>query len=291
MSPSLTEVRPTGTDYLDLVTRLLQQARRREPDGGLWEAADQQWWWRIDQRDEPTLQAFWCDGSDPQVGAAFTRWPRVLGVDLLGADATVTAQLDRLTAWLGERLTALDPGAVEMALRVDDTPRIASVEALGFTATGEVFRTGWLASEHRPAVPPLPAGYRLVSYEGGPHPMVARNGEHVAARLAQCSLYRPDCDLAIRDSSGACAAYALFWPDPVTGVGLVEPMRVEDAHQGRGLGRVLLAAGLDRLAAAGATRLKVTFEVANSPAVRLYTGAGFVPAFASTSYVRRSAHP
>ncbi len=63
----------------------------------------------------------------------------------------------------------------------------------------------------------------------------------------------------------------------MTGVGLVEPMRVEDAHGGRGLGRVLLRAGLDRLAAAGCTRLKVSFDPSNTAAARLYLGAGFRP--------------
>jgi GNAT superfamily N-acetyltransferase len=49
----------------------------------------------------------------------------------------------------------------------------------------------------------------------------------------------------------------LFWFDPVTLVGLVEPMRVEDEYQRRGLARVLVTNGLDRLARNGAHRLKV----------------------------------
>jgi ribosomal protein S18 acetylase RimI-like enzyme len=53
-------------------------------------------------------------------------------------------------------------------------------------------------------------------------------------------------------------------------------MRVEDAHAGQGLARHLLDAGLRALTARGCTRLKVSFEPANTPAARLYTGAGFV---------------
>ena len=48
-------------------------------------------------------------------------------------------------------------------------------------------------------------------------------------------LYRRDLDLAVV-AGDEVAGYALFWPDPVTGVGLVEPMRVEDEHAGKGLG-------------------------------------------------------
>ncbi len=45
-------------------------------------------------------------------------------------------------------------------------------------------------------------------------------------------MYRADLDLAVYAPNGDIAAYGLFWADPVTGVGLVEPMRTEDAYQG-----------------------------------------------------------
>jgi predicted N-acetyltransferase YhbS len=104
--------------------------------------------------------------------------------------------------------------------------------------------------------------------------MVARNGELVEQRLRQCSLYDPALDLAVEAGDGTVAGYALCWFDRTTGVGLVEPMRVEDAYHRRGLGRMLLTHGLDRLARRGATRLKVGFE--SDPARSLYLGAGFV---------------
>ena len=81
-----------------------------------------------------------------------------------------------------------------------------------------------------------------------PHPMRRRSGDEVETRLRQCSLYRPDLDLAVETGGGDTAGYALFWLDPVTEVGLLEPMRVEDAYQRRGLARSLLTEGLDRLA-------------------------------------------
>ena len=71
----------------------------------------------------------------------------------------------------------------------------------------------------------------------GPHPMRQRNGEEVEARLRQCSLYDAALDLAVEAPDGQTAGYALFWFDPVTTVGLVEPMRVEDAFQRRGIAR------------------------------------------------------
>lgn len=120
--------------------------------------------------------------------------------------------------------------------------------------------------------------------------MIPRNGAHVAERLRECSLYRPDLDLCIEAPNGDVAAYGLFWADPVTRVGLVEPMRTEDRHQDRGLGKHLLCAGLERLTQAGCTRLKVTYLEGNEPARLLYVGAGFTPRTRSETY-RRSPDP
>jgi GNAT superfamily N-acetyltransferase len=113
------------------------------------------------------------------------------------------------------------------------------------------------------------------SHAGGSSaPMIARNGELVEPRLRQCSLYDPPLDLAVEDADGRVAGYALFWFDHTTLVGLLEPMRVEDDYRRRGLARMLLTTGLDRLARAGARRLKVGFET--DAARNLYLCAGFV---------------
>ena len=140
---------------------------------------------------------------------------------------------------------------------------------------------------NRPDVASLPEGFALVDRAQemtGPHPMRRRSGEGVDARLRQCSLYDPALDIAVETDDGETAGYALFWFDPVTKVGLVEPMRVEDAYQRRGLARAMLTAGLDRLAKRGASHLKVGYgtDVARG----LYIGAGFRVTSTSRSYSR-----
>jgi GNAT superfamily N-acetyltransferase len=232
---------PVGQDYLQLVSRLLQDARTAEPDGGVWEAAD-----------------------------------------LLGTDAAVAKHGDVL--WDAVREGFADR-ETQMIIRDDDASRIAAAEEAGFKATSELLATGWMDVENRSIPPSLPAGMRIAPFAGGAHPMVARNGEHVAQRLAECPLYRADLDLALRDGD-KLAGYAIFWADPVTGVGLLEPMRIEDAYQGRGLSKALIAAGLDRLAAAGCTRLKVGWDLDNEPAVRLYTWAGFRARYTERNWIR-----
>ena len=144
----------------------------------------------------------------------------------------------------------------------------------------------------RPGVAPLPDGFVLVDRveaASRPHPMRRRSGEEVEARLRRCSLYDSSLDLAVETADGETAGYALFWFDPVTKVGLVEPMRVEDEYLRRGLARAMLTAGLDRLARRGASRLKVGY--ATDVARALYVGAGFRVSETSRSYRRRRTPP
>ena len=137
-----------------------------------------------------------------------------------------------------------------------------------------------MPTSRRAAVSSLPEGFELVSrldVPQRPHHMIARNGERVASLLAECSLYRPELDLAVYASDGRVAGYGLFWSDPVTGVGMVEPMRTEDEFQNMGIARHVLTSGLERLARSGCSRLKVAFHEGNEHAKRLYLSAGFQP--------------
>lgn len=59
--------------------------------------------------------------------------------------------------------------------------------------------------------------------------------------------------------------------------GLVEPIRTEDDHQRRGLARHVLTAGIERLAEAGARRIKICYEPGNPASSHLYLSVGFQP--------------
>ena len=50
-----------GPRYLRLATRLLQQMRLASPTGGIWEAADVQWWSREERPTDRDGQLFWLD--------------------------------------------------------------------------------------------------------------------------------------------------------------------------------------------------------------------------------------
>jgi predicted N-acetyltransferase YhbS len=278
------ELRASRLDYLRLVTELLQRARLADPEAGLWEAADLQWWWRMPRRSDSIDQLFWVDDEGPVAAAVLTDWRGAWGCDAIVVRGVTAPAL--ATVWEGAfgAIDALGVDAVDVLVRDDDDALLGVLAAHGFVA-GDRSGTTWMDADDRPAAAPVPDGFVLVDRaleRAGPHPMRRRNGDGVEERLRQTSLYEPSLDLAIETGDGEVAGYALFWLDPVTGVGLVEPMRVEEAYQRRGLARALLTEGLDRLAARGARRLKVGYgtEIARE----LYLSAGFRPAHTDTSY-------
>jgi len=279
------EVRASGLEYLTLATQLLQRARIADPDAGLWEAADLQWWWRTPRRSDAVEQTFWLDDNGPAAALVLTEWR-----GRWGCDPIVVPRAGLLPVVWAHAVEAIETlERVETLVRDDDAELIELVTGSGFARGDETSGATWLDAVDRPPVARLPGGFGLVdrTRTAGPHPMRRRNGDAVEDRLRQTSLYDPWLDLAVETETGETAGYALFWLDPVTQVGLLEPMRVEDAYQRRGLARALLTEGLSRLADRGALRFKVGY--ATEPARRLYTGAGFRVAETSTSYVRSTA--
>jgi ribosomal protein S18 acetylase RimI-like enzyme len=279
------EVRASGLEYLALATELLQRTRLADADAGVWEAADVQWWWRTPRGSDEIDQLFWMDEEGPVAGVLLTEWERGWGCDLVVVPGASTLPLSTVWARVLEAIGAsrLDP--VEVLARDDDVELLGLLADAGFAAGDDRSGMTWMNAHDRPDVAALPEGFVLVDRAreiAGPHPMRRRSGEGVETRLRQCSLYDPTLDLAVEAADGRVAGYALFWFDPVTGVGLVEPMRVEDEYQRRGLARAMLTAGLDRLAARGARRLKVGYgtDVARA----LYVGAGFRVTATTRSY-------
>jgi GNAT superfamily N-acetyltransferase len=282
-------VRASGLDALGLVTELLQRARVEDPEAGLWEAADFQWWWRTARRSDSVEQSFWLDERGPVAAVLLTDWVRSWGLDpivLPGADRSLVdlvwqAGIDRAND------PALRREPVESLIRDDDAAAVEHLTAAGFEPTAERGGVTWMEAGARPAAEAPAPGFTLIdrgSSPAGPSWLQQRSGADAEARLQQVSLYDPSLDLAIRAPDGAIAGYAVFWFDPVTKVGLLEPMRVEEAWQRRGLARSLLTNGLDRLARKGATRLKVSWG--SPPGRELYLGAGFRQSMSDMSYRR-----
>src|SRR6266540_2185543 len=192
------EMCASGLEYLALATQLLQRVRLADPEAGVWEAADLQWWWRTPRLSDAIDQLFWIDDEGPVAGLVLTDWHRAWGCDPIIVPGVSAVSLPTVWARAVEAIDSLGLEAVEVLARDDD--------------------------------------FELLDLLAG-------------------------------------AGYAVFWFDPVTEVGMVEPMRVEDAYQRRGLARAMLTTGLARLVKRGARRLKVGY--ATDVARGLNVGAGF----------------
>jgi hypothetical protein len=281
-------VQALGSEALALAMQLLHRVRLEDPTAGVWEAADLAWWAGRPRPSDQIDQLFWIDDEGPVAAALLTDWTRTWGLDLIVVPGTPAGL--RAEAWMAG-LAALEDRAidnVEMLLRDDDVELVALATSAGFEPTEDGGGATWMDAAARPAAPAPPDGFVLgdrLQFNEGSHWLVARNGPAVEERLRSVSLYDPTLDLTIRTASGETAGYALFWFDGVTRVGLLEPMRTEAAWQRRGLARSLIGAGLERLAARGATRFKVGY---GSDAGRaLYLGAGYRLHHLETTYARR----
>ncbi len=279
----------SGLDRLSATTRILQRARIADPRGGMWEAADVQWW-RGRPRDTDDLALpVWYDDVGPVAACGLTATGESWQVDVFAQPTgTDVAAVWATTMDIAERHHR---GPLEMLVHDDDELLINLARRSGFVATNDLSGTAWMDVGARPRVEQVD-GFTLVDRRTQydvPHPMIARNGPTIESRLSECSLYDPTLDLAVLDHRGTLAGYALFWFDATTSVGLLEPMRVEEGFQRRGLARVLLTNGVERLSAKGAQRIKVGFSTEGARA--LYLGCGFVQTSSDLHLVRGIATP
>jgi len=287
-------VNVSGRDGLAVVARLLQRSRLEHPTDGVWEAADLYWWWRSPRASDELAQPVWLDEvGDPVAACMFTEWQDSWTCDPIVLPSRTEDLLAVVMAAAGERLDAGEVTSdVVMAVPDGDERWQGLAAQHGFAAGEDRHAVLWMDAAVAPAITALPDRYVLanrVERAALAHHFDVKYSGDEQARLAASPLYRRDLDLCVVEDDGQVAGYGLFWFDPATRVGMVEPMRTEDAHQGRGLARAILTTGLSRLVAAGAERLKISVEVGNAPAEHLYTSVGFVPTRIDTGFVRHLA--
>jgi GNAT superfamily N-acetyltransferase len=275
------EVYRVGTEYLEAATALLQRVRSVHPTKGLYEAADIHWWWRTSRSTDSLGQLFWFDHIGcPEAAVIVTDWGDGIALDpIVMPDATPDWVAQVIKRGLAHASTfGFETVEVEID-RADHVLREVLVSH-GFAIKEDGLVETWLAADTRPEISPLHEDYRLSSRLNPisrPHHLIKRSGPAVEQRLLQTSLYRPDLDLVIFDRQDSVSAYGLFWYDPRTATGLVEPLRTEDDHQRRGLARHILTTGIGLLAKAGAERIKICFEPDNPASRGLYLSVGFEP--------------
>lgn len=291
MTPStfVSEEPVDGYTAMLAASDLLLAVRARDPLAGQWEPGDVQWWYATEPKLASATNSIWRDRNGLPIAVSLEaiyaeeqgQPPRV-DVDVLGdLDEGSPARRLVLPAML-ERLAdpAFHPAAI-VAMSVDgrDEDLAERLRAIGFAeAPDDRLDAMGRSTLTLEAPTPLPDGYRFADGNdpaAGPHHLISRNGPEVHERLLRCPLHGPQFDLRIVGPGGDVAAYCLLWRDGATGVGHFEPVRTEPEHQRRGLGGALMAEGIRRLAAAGATIAKVDTYANNPAAIALYSRAGF----------------
>lgn len=275
--------------YLRAATDLLQRARKAHPTFGVWEAADFQWWWRKQRPSDRLPQLFWRDGHSGHLVGAATRtdWRGRIALDIIAMPDTDAETMQMF--WSRGLQLVSDTRDVDVFVNTKDEIARGSLIGAGFAASGELGTSAWLA-DGIVAEASLARGYRLVSRadqcSSSHHLDSERSGFDVEDRLRQTSLYRPDLDLCVTSKSGEVCAFGLFWCDPESGVGFVEPMGTKEGHRRKGLARHILAEGIARLRHAGSTRIKINYENGNEASSKLYTDTGFQPTMTATGFTR-----
>src|SRR3954469_12975503 len=101
-----------GLGRLDAMTTVLQRARLADPLGGMWEAADVQWWWRRPRATDELALPVWFDEVGPVAAAGLTAWEDTWQADVFAGPSSVdeedvwAATLDA-TGHRGEALRVL----------------------------------------------------------------------------------------------------------------------------------------------------------------------------------------
>ena len=189
-----------------------------------------------------------------------------------------------------------DDGRRSLCLRVDPRfpDRVRLATELGFT------RAEWSEPLARITIDPAehglaadsataiacglsPDGYTLIeapdprlkaechsrSFGYADDPEMRSRNEAGFRKLTTMPDYAPFLDLMLIDPDGKPAAMMGFWHDPLLRMAMLEPAGTVPEHRRRGLGRVLLDAGVARLRRLGARSLWVGSD---QP---FYTGSGF----------------
>jgi ribosomal protein S18 acetylase RimI-like enzyme len=222
-------------------------------------------------------------------------------------EATIVGDLERLLPWVEEQLA---PGPVRIAFVADDDVATQSVLARrGYLPEDDsgmpVFERDTVldpAAGRRP-IPPaeLPEGFAITNLMAAVGDSAARGIDpaqvvdsraDAARRSFESTMgpavhraryrrfmaspgYVPEHDLVVIGPDGLVAAFAIWWRDDELGLAQFEPVGVDPPHQGRGLGRAVVLAGIEAMAAAGNGRARVMTDDDRIAASALYRSVGF----------------
>ena len=180
-----------------------------------------------------------------------------------------------------------------------DGPRIAALEARGYTPTQHFAPDYRLNLRGELPEHELPAGFRVRHVEDTPADLEERTATHRDAwvgstwnvaryrALRATPAYDPELDVVVETQDGTFANCCIAWADPISGVGSFEPVGTRPAWRGKGVTRALIVEAFRRLRAKGMNTARVGTAGFNTPAQSLYEGCGFQRTGTMRTFMRR----
>jgi len=139
-----------GVERLNATTTVLQRARLADPFGGMWEAADVQWWWRRPRATDELALPVWFDEVGAVAAAGLTAWDDTWQADVFAVPSIV----DERDVWAATmEATARHRGTAVEVLVPEHDARLAGLAIQsGFGMTDELSGTTWMDADQRPPV-------------------------------------------------------------------------------------------------------------------------------------------
>lgn len=237
----------------------------------------------------------WCTAAGEPEAYAFVHFPyNNLTFEALDNYWIDTLE-DEVIAWAREVMDARygsDPGenSLDSSCRAENTRAVRFLTRHGFTRDPLESLSYERGLDAAPEPAPLPAGYQLRPLQSAEvqqalalhQAAFGTENFTLADRLAvmNTDAYIPDLDLVIVAPDGSLAGGCICSVENASATGgepagFTDPVYVHPEHQGKGLARALLTAGLAGLYANGVRRVHLGTSSANFAMQRAAEAAGF----------------
>jgi mycothiol synthase len=223
--------------------------------------------------------------------------PRFAGFDLMLSPSQRDGALERqLLEWAGSAEWALLQAAGSTKPFISeamdcDFARQSALSSLGYEATGEPSMMFTTRSLQTPLpISMLPDGFSIRNLTGEAEAEWVIKAHSSAfgskwtaeeyVRVMRTPGFEIERELVVVAPDGRCAAFLVYWLDPVTRSGLFEPVGCHVDFQRMGITRALMIEGMRRMIAGGMTSAVVKHMTDNPASTALYRAVGFTPKYA-----------
>lgn len=245
-------------------------------------------WWRFNTDDVDVMERarIWLDGSGTVVALT---WPTSEQTETI-IHPDHRALEEETIVWSEEQRAGSTPeDGQPLELNVsafdDDDVRIEILTRRGFERKDDHLVYRRRPTDDLPDVT-LANGYQLRDMNGTPD-LEQRTAAHRSAftnskmgverypRIMSAPTYRADLDLVAVAPDGTYAAFCIVWFDPVSELGVFEPVGCHADHRQRGLASAVMAEGMRRVGDLGARTVAVCARGGDVASNRLYESLGF----------------